>query len=298
MSSPTVSMDATEPSLSATDREAVLTWYRPRRSGFPWRRARPDPYAVLVSEVMLQQTQVARVGPAFDRFVDLFPDVHALATASRADVIRAWAGLGYNRRAVALHEAARVIVRDHRGHVPRDEATLRALPGVGPYTAGAVASIAFGARVPALDVNVRRVVARAVCGAEADGVAAADLREAASGFLDPADPGAWNQALMDLGREVCRPVPRCDICPLAQGCRARAAGRLGAPPPRRQAPFAGSSRQVRGRIVGTLRERTSATEEELVLTVGDSAPRVAAAVYGLVRDGILERAGQAYRLRA
>ena len=198
---------------------------------------------------------------------------------------------------MALHEAACAIVHDHHGRVPRDEAALRALPGVGPYTAAAVASIAFGTRVPALDVNVRRVVARAVCGAEPDAIEPADLREAAVAFLDQRAPGAWNQALMDLGRDVCRPAPRCDLCPLAPGCRALAAGRPGGSPPRRQAPFAGSSRQVRGRVVGALRERPAATLAELAGVAGVAAPRVAAAVDGLVRDGILERGGEGYRLR-
>ena len=291
-----------------TSRElaAIRAWYRPRRRAYPWRRAHPDPYAVLVSEVMLQQTQAPRVVPVFERFLARFPDVGTLARASRPDVIRAWAGLGYNRRAVALHASAIAIEREHHGEVPRTVDALRTLPGVGPYTAGAVASIAFGAAVPAPDVNVRRVVARVLHGREPQELAAADLAAAAAAFLDREDPGGWNQALMDVGRELCRPSPRCEACPLRRGCRFRAAGRpdappthpLGAPPTRRQAPFEGSARQVRGRIVATLRDRPSATLATLVTAADVAEPRVLAAIDGLMRDGIVQRTGRGYRLHA
>ena len=144
----------------------MLEWYRPRRHAYAWRRGRRSPYRTLVSELMLQQTQASRVEPIFERFLGRFPEVRALADASRADVLRAWAGLGYNRRAVALHEAADTIARDHHARVPRDVDALVRLPGVGLYTAAAVASIGFGDPVAALDGNVRRVVARALRGAE------------------------------------------------------------------------------------------------------------------------------------
>jgi A/G-specific adenine glycosylase len=245
---------------------------------------------------MLQQTQASRVVPAFERFVARFPTVLSLAQASRPEVIRAWAGLGYNRRAVALHGAAIAIEGEHGGRVPRTVDALRTLPGVGPYTASAVASIAFGAPVPALDVNVRRVVARVVDGRDPRDLGAADLAAAADAFLDREDPGAWNQALMDLGRELCRPAPRCDACPLRPRCRFRAAGPRSRAPVRRQSPFEGSARQVRGRIVAILRERRSADLATLVGAAGASAPRVVAAIDGLRRDGIVERGGRGFRL--
>ncbi len=131
--------------------DGLMEWFEPRRLAYPWRRPRPDPYAVLVSEVMLQQTQASRVAPAFERFLRSFPTVRSLATAPAAEVVRAWAGLGYNRRAVALWEAARTIVSSHGGRVPDDPSALSELPGVGPYTAAAVASIAFGRPVAAVD---------------------------------------------------------------------------------------------------------------------------------------------------
>ncbi|MDP9301403.1 MAG: A/G-specific adenine glycosylase, partial [Actinomycetota bacterium] len=221
MSSRIAGMTALEPSPL---RRALRAWYRPRREGYPWRRDGIGPYAVLVSEVMLQQTQAARVASTFDGFLRRFPDVASLAAASRGDVLRAWSGLGYHRRAVALHEAARAIVRSHDGTVPRDLGALQHLPGVGPYTAAAVAAIAFGRPVVAMDVNVRRVTSRVALGREPEDLDDPRIAAAARVLLDRRDPGAWNQAMMDLGREVCRPAPRCEVCPLERWCLSRSAG--------------------------------------------------------------------------
>ena len=270
-------------------RSAVLAWYRPRRHAYAWRRGRRSPYRTLVSEVMLQQTQAARVEPIFEAFIARFPDVGALAEASRADVLRAWAGLGYNRRGVALHESARAIVREHGGRVPRDADALRRLPGVGPYTAAAVASIGYGEPVAAVDTNVRRITARAIHGVESDEVAPDRLARDAQTWLDPSAPGDWNQALMDLGRVFCRPAPRCGECPLASLCRFRVAGRTARPSGRRQPPFEGSTRQVRGSVVGALRTQRSASSEALADRTGHPARAVFIAADSLVRDGILER---------
>jgi A/G-specific adenine glycosylase len=270
-------------------RSVVLGWYRPRRHAYAWRRGRRDPYRTLVSEVMLQQTQATRVEPIYEAFLERFPEVGALAIASRDDVIRAWAGLGYNRRAVALHAAARAIVRDHAGRIPADPAALRRLPGIGPYTAAAVASIGFGVPVPAVDTNVRRVCARVVHGAPPDEVPTARIDEDAAAWLDRSSPGAWNQALMDLGRMACRPAPRCDECPLEPVCRFRASGGAGRPAGRRQEPFDGSGRQVRGAVVRVLRTRRSVDERGLAAATGHGARRIRAAAADLVRDGVLER---------
>jgi A/G-specific adenine glycosylase len=271
-------------------RAAILEWYAPRRHAYAWRRGRRSAYRTLVSEVMLQQTQASRVEPTFEAFVASFPGIHALAQASRADVLRAWAGLGYNRRAVALHEAARAIVRDHGGRVPVDnnDALLR-LPGVGPYTAAAVASIGGGEAVAAVDTNVRRIVARAVHGAEPDEIPAHVLERNAQTWLDPSAPGDWNQALMDLGRLFCRPVPRCDGCPMATRCRFRRAARPGRPSGRRQVPFQGSARQVRGAVVAMLRTVPSASPEGLAQWTGHRIRAVAIATEALAGEGILER---------
>jgi A/G-specific adenine glycosylase len=227
-----------------------------------------------------------------------FPSVRVLAASSRADVLRSWAGLGYNRRAVALHRAAQAVVADHGGRVPIQPESLQMLPGVGPYTAAAVASIAGGAPVAAIDVNVRRIVGRVGFGA--DGAPAAAVDGVANRWLDRDDPGGWNQALMDLGREHCRAQPRCAGCPLARWCRWRRSGGAAqdAAPARRQGAFEGSMRQVRGRVVDVLRSRPSAGAGSIARDTGFPSGRVDAALDGLERDGVVVRAGRTYRLPA
>ena len=236
---------------------------------------------------MLQQTQAPRVIPAYRAFLTRFPTVDLLAEAPRSEVVRAWGGLGYNRRAVALSEAARAIVRDHGSLVPSTIPELLRLPGVGPYTAAAVASLAFGVPVAAVDTNVRRVLARVHLGADPQEARPRELASLAREWLDARDPGAWNSALMDLGREVCRPRPRCDVCPLAPGCRFRASGIPGSRAPRPQGRFEGSSRQVRGAVVAALRTHEDLTLARLAAETGFGLDRVAAAVSGLVADGLV-----------
>ncbi len=246
---------------------------------------------------MLQQTQAARVVPAYERFLATFPTVASLGSAARSEVVRAWAGLGYNRRAVRLSQAARIIVRDHEGRVPSDPRVLRTLPGVGPYTSAAVASLASGTPVAAVDTNVRRIVARLHLGAEAHDVPAARVGELAARWLDVRDPGGWNQALMDLGREVCRPRPRCEACPLAAGCRFLTSSATPRPAPRRQGRFGGSSRQLRGAVVRVLRERSSATLRSIADETGFELDRVREGVRALHREGILAAGAGALRGR-
>ena len=268
-------------------RAALRRWFEPRRRAYPWRGS-SDPYRVWVSEVMLQQTQAARVVPAYLAFLERFPELGELARASRRDVLRAWDGLGYNRRAVALSDAARAIERDHGGAFPSDPTELERLPGIGPYTAAAVASIAFGAPLAAIATNVRRVVARMHAGVEAHALGPAEVRGLAQRWLDPADPGTWNQAVMDLGREVCRPRPRCDRCPLSRSCRFRANGATTTQDPRRQPPFEGSFRQVRGAVVRALRKHPSLTVGEIRELVGGDPERIGTAIDRLVREGVLD----------
>ncbi|MFI5393115.1 MAG: A/G-specific adenine glycosylase [Myxococcota bacterium] len=252
-----------------------------------------------MSEVMLQQTQAALEVSAFEAFMVGFPTPADLAGASRAEVLRAWGSLGYPRRAVALHRAAGVIVREHGGRVPRAPIDLRALPGVGEYTAAAIASLAFGQPVAVVDTNVRRIWARVVHGVDADQVPGATIRLDAQAWLDPEHPGAWNQALMDLGRDVCRPRPRCDDCPLQPWCRFAAAGSPGTSnrraTTRRQAPFEGSMRQVRGSVVALLRERPSATIAAAVSATGHTPARITEAVVGLSHDGVIDASPAALR---
>jgi A/G-specific adenine glycosylase len=280
-------MPPTKPSRRRLGREALRAWYAPRRGAYPWRETR-DPYAIWVSEVMLQQTQAARVVPAFRSFLRRFPTVRALAAAPRRDVVAEWGGLGYNRRAVRLSEAARAIVRDHGGRIPRAKDELLELPGVGPYTAAAVASMAFAEPVAVVDTNVRRVVARVHLGIEGHEVPSKEMWALADAWLDRGDPAMWNQALMDLGREVCTPKPDCEACPLARVCRFRLSGAVARRGPRRQGPFEGSTRQVRGAVVSALRSHPWLTPAHLASETGFSVDRVEAAVEALTVDGLVE----------
>jgi len=207
-------------------RRRLLSWYRRNARDLPWRRAR-DPYAVWLSEIMLQQTQVATVRPYFGRFLEAFPTIEALAAADEQQVLRLWEGLGYYRRARQLHRAARLIVRDHAGRFPCDPEAVRRLPGIGRYTAGAILSIAFGQRRAILEANTTRLVAR-LTAYRGDVQSAAGQRllwATAEAVLPRKDIGRFNQAMMELGSEVCRGrAPRCEACPVATLCRARLEG--------------------------------------------------------------------------
>lgn len=201
--------------------EKLLRWYDKNARQLPW-RSDPTPYKVWVSEIMLQQTQVETVIPYFQRFMTRFPNLASLAEADESDVLQAWEGLGYYSRARNLHKAARTVVEDHAGQIPADVATLKSLPGIGAYTAGAIASIAFGAPEPALDANIRRVTIRLLDlhdlpGNETD----LKLWDFAHQVLPGERTGDYNQALMDLGSAVCTPIdPACQLCPLNSECLA------------------------------------------------------------------------------
>jgi len=240
-------------------RARLLAWWDAGHRDLPWRRAR-DPYAVLVSEIMLQQTQVSRVVPKFEAFMVSFPTIAALAAASVAEVIRAWSGLGYNRRAVNLHRLACHVVEEHGGELPRSAEALRRLPGIGAYTARAGAAIAFGEGAAPVDTNVRRVLTRFGDGPEADR-SPAGVQGLADAMLAHDRPGDWSQALMELGARVCLPLPDCPACPLREECATapvarvirerRAAYRAGGAG--RAERFEHSNRFYRGRIVEMLR---------------------------------------------
>ncbi|GIW71063.1 MAG: A/G-specific adenine glycosylase [Planctomycetota bacterium] len=234
------------PALPQAAQRALLRWYRTAARALPWRRTR-DPWRVWVAEAMLQQTRVEAVRQRYEEFLARYPSPAALAAAAEHEVVEAWAGLGYYRRARALWAAARRCCALHGGRVPAEPAALAALPGVGAYTAGAIASIAFGAAVPALDGNAVRVLARLLAVTEDVSRVAARRRletEAAALALraaaEPDGPGAWNQALMELGARVCLPrAPRCDAgCPVRRWCGAARAGIAAELPrkPARRAP--------------------------------------------------------------
>jgi A/G-specific adenine glycosylase len=214
-------------------RPALLRWYRRHRRDLPWRASR-DPWHVWVSEVMLQQTRVSVVLPYYRTFLERWPDVNALARAPVDQVLRVWSGLGYYRRARQLHDAARIVARDHHGRVPSASDAFARLPGVGRYTLGAVLSIGFDRPLPVLDGNVARVLSRieALSASVRDSRGSRELWSHAATLVPMRGAGTWNQALMELGALVCTPrSPRCDECPVRPWCRAHALGRTDAFPP-------------------------------------------------------------------
>ena len=215
-----------EPDQIASFRRQLLDWYDQTKRDLPWRQT-SDPYLIWVSEIMLQQTQVSRVVEYFTRFTRQFPTVGALATAEIDQVLKQWEGLGYYSRARSLHQAAKKVMTDHDGKLPATSLELLKLPGFGPYTAAAVASIAFGEAVAAVDGNVNRVIARLTNLQESikSAKALANIRQDAGQLLDPERPGDFNQALMELGATACRPgAPLCLICPVTAHCAACQAG--------------------------------------------------------------------------
>ena len=273
-------------------KQAILAWFDVRGRRLAFRRT-TDPYAVLVSETMAQQTQAARAAVRWERFMTRFPTVGSLAAATPADVLREWQGLGYDRRGLALWRAAVIIRDDHGGRVPDSIEALEALPGVGPYTARALMAIAYGRAVGAVDVNVRRVLGRLVSGA-ADALPARALQAVADRAVPADRAAAWTHALMDLGATVCRPrAPRCDHCPVRVWCRYVAIGNATTPPvarhwgPRR--PFPTTNRWLRGRILDRLRAAPDHAWVELDAAIGThDLQRVRAAAMAMAGDGLVE----------
>jgi A/G-specific adenine glycosylase len=274
------------------DSNELLTWYHHAQRDLPWRRPGVTPWQILVSEFMLQQTPVARVEPVWVAWVARWPTPSATAAASAADVLRAWGKLGYPRRAKRLHECARAITTEHGDVVPSDVETLLTLPGIGAYTARAVACFAYRQRVPVVDTNVRRVVARAAHG-RADAAASAssrDLDDVAALLPDGADAPRFSVALMELGATVCTArAPRCGLCPLS-ACAWRSLGYPPAMTPRRVQSYAGTDRQVRGRLLDVLRRNDSpVTRAQLDLAWLTDAAQRDRALDSLLVDGLVEQ---------
>src|SRR5215217_3422436 len=281
-------------------RDGLLRWFKENARELPWRRTR-DPYAILVSEVMLQQTQVERVLPYYTRFLEQFPTVEDLAAAPTSDVIRIWSGLGYNRRAVNLQRAARAIVDELGGSFPDDPADLKKLPGIGAYTAGAIAAFAHERDVAFLDTNMRRVISRVIFGnesaRESDAIAAADA------LLPRGHGWTWNQALIEFGALQCTARrPACIICPLRNECAAyptmQVALQVKASRARqaKAEPFESTTRYYRGRIVEALRALPEDEPEGIPLIelgnkvregfTSENVPWLLDLVEGLQRDGL------------
>ncbi len=284
--------------------DAVLEWYAAAARDLPWRAPDASPWSIFVSEIMLQQTPVARVLPVWHDWMRRWPSPADLAAEPAGEAVRAWGRLGYPRRALRLHAAATAMVERHDGQVPGDLEALRALPGVGEYTAAAVGAFAFGLRSPVIDTNIRRVQARLVTGAAqaAPSLTASERRVAQS--LLPADPArarAWNIGVMELGALVCTArTPRCDLCPVLEHC---AWQRAGAPaydgPARRGQRWAGTDRQVRGRILAVLRASDVAVSRAALDLVWDDAAQRDRCLAALIEDGLVEpAAGDRFSLPA
>ncbi len=276
-------------------RSGILDWYDRHGRDLPWRHEDCTPWGIYLSEVMSQQTPVARVQPVWERWLERWPTPSDLAADSPGEAVRMWDRLGYPRRALRLHESAVAMIERHDGQVPNDHEDLLALPGVGAYTAAAVASFAFGDPRTVVDTNVRRVLARAVTGEQhaAPSLTVAESRLAERSMPEEADEAnAWNAAVMELGALVCTArAPRCQACPVAHLCAWQLAGRPEHDgPPRRGQAWHGTDRQVRGRIVQLLRESADPVDRDsIALTWPEDEAKVERCLAGLIEDGLVEQ---------
>jgi A/G-specific adenine glycosylase len=280
----------------------VIAWFDEHARDLPWRRPEAGPWGVMVSEFMLQQTPVNRVLPVYAQWLIRWPRPADLAKEPPGEAVRAWGRLGYPRRALRLHGAAVAITERHGGDVPTEHSQLLALPGIGEYTAAAVASFAYGQRHPVLDTNVRRVLARAVTGVQyPPNATTAAERKLARELLPEDDRTAsrWAAASMELGALVCTAKNEtCHHCPIAGRCAWQLAGKPEHQgPPRRGQTYAGTDRQVRGRLLAVLREAVNPVPQSALDRVWDEPVQRARALDGLVSDGLVEPlAGGLYRL--
>jgi A/G-specific adenine glycosylase len=271
-------------------REPVLAWYAASARDLPWRRPGTSPWAVMVSEFMLQQTPVARVLPVYETWLERWPTPAALAAEPSGAAVRAWGRLGYPRRALRLHACAVAITEEHGGEVPDSYADLRALPGVGDYTAAAIASFAFGRAHAVLDTNVRRVLGRSVSGTEfpPPSVTRAE-RDLAESLVPQQHPELWAVAVMELGALVCTAAnPACQRCPVLGRCEWQQRGRPPYDgPPRRGQAYAGTDRQCRGRLLAVLRDTDGVVPRARLDAAWPDATQRARALAGLLDDGLV-----------
>ncbi|MDQ3735557.1 MAG: A/G-specific adenine glycosylase [Actinomycetota bacterium] len=293
-SSPRGSPTNGESSSATLSHEAVLTWYASAARDLPWRAGDASPWAVMVSEVMLQQTPVSRVLPVWTMWMARWPTASSLANEPPAEAVRAWGKLGYPRRALRLHAAARRIYTEFNGAVPSSIEDLQSLPGIGAYTARAIAAFAFDVRTPVVDTNVARVLARAVLGrAHAGPTVTTAHRSSVEGLLpsDPAHAAKFSIAMMELGALVCTArSPRCDVCPVRHDCAWRLAGSPAyTGPSRRSQRFEGTDRQVRGLLLDVLRGTTEPVDIGTLEPVWPDPGQRARALDSLLADGLVGR---------
>jgi A/G-specific adenine glycosylase len=278
--------------MSSPYSEPVLAWYADHARDLPWRAPGATPWSVLVSEIMLQQTPVARVIPAHAEWIARWPSPAALAAEPPGEAIRQWGRLGYPRRALRLHETATILTMRHGGIVPANREALLALPGIGSYTAAAVASFAFGQRHAVLDTNVRRVLARLVAGQPVPAVTPSTAETRLAESLLPAEPAVaarWSVAVMELGALVCTAAsPQCGLCPVARDCAWLAAGKPAAAARRPSQRYDGTDRQCRGRLLAVLRDSRTPVHRADFDAVWLGQGQLARALDGLVADGLVD----------
>jgi A/G-specific adenine glycosylase len=278
--------------MATPEPAAILRWYAAHQRDLPWRRPEATPWAVLVSEVMLQQTPVARVLPVYAAWLARWPAPAALAAATAGDALRAWGRLGYPRRAIRLYQTAQTLVDRHGGEVPASLTALLALPGIGPYTAAAVASFAFGQRHAVLDTNVRRVLARLVSGQELAPVSASAAERRLAESLLPDEPGVaarWSVAVMELGALICTATrPHCTECPVADACAWRLAGHPPGDGSRRSQGYEGTDRQCRGRLLAVLRDADGPVPGAWLDAAWPQRLQRSRALDSLVADGLVD----------
>ena len=274
--------------------EIVLEWFDQNKRDLPWRRT--TPWGVMVSEFMLQQTPVQRVLPVWEKWLAKWPTPRDLAEAKRSDVITDWGRLGYPRRALRLHESATIIARDYKNAVPQDLTDLRSLPGVGEYTAAAIAAFAFNQSTLVLDVNIRRLFARVIDGVEFPTASPSQIERRLRTDLIPSDGAKWAAATMEFGALVCTSKnPDCAACPLKRQCAWRKAGYPKSELVRKSQAWVGTDRQCRGVIVQALREEKKLSARRLKELWHDSS-QVEAALKTLIADGLIETTGKSYQL--
>jgi len=274
--------------------QVILDWFEQNKRDLPWRNT--SPWGVMISEFMLQQTPVKRVLPIWSEWIDRWPTPSDLAASKKSDAITAWGRLGYPRRAVRLHESAGVIARDFNNQVPRRIEDLRTLPGVGEYTAAAIASFAYQESALVMDINIRRFFARAIDGIETPTSAPSQIERRLRAELIPSDGALWAAATMELGALICTArTPLCDQCPVKRSCAWRAAGYPKSEIVKKSQAWAGTDRQCRGLIVQHLRENQSATKSAL-LKLWDDIDQSEKAIKSMIADHLIEATGNRFKL--
>jgi A/G-specific adenine glycosylase len=277
--------------MTALLEEPIAAWYAENGRDLPWRRPGVGAWPIMVSEFMLQQTPVSRVLPAYEAWIDRWPTPRALAAATAADAVRQWDRLGYPRRALRLHESAVIITATHAGEVPHDITALRSLPGVGTYTAAAIATFAYAQRHPVLDTNVRRVLSRLLTGIQYPPASLSVAEQSLAESLLPPETdrraATWSVALMELGALICTATrPTCESCPIAPSCAWLSKGRPAGAQPRRAQPYEGSDRQLRGQLLAVLRTAAHPVLRSAFTDICPEQHRLDKVLEALIADGL------------